>query len=234
MNEPLTAEQLNTITALDSCTVANAIERFDVRLRNEGFSDASIRCLFPELPPVVGYAVPIKIRTANPPAEGDGYPDRTDWWNYILSIPAPRLIVIQDINSRPGSGALIGEVHAHILRALHCGGVITNGAVRDVSALRRMPFQAFAACPVLSHAYAHITEIGTPVVVAGLKISPGDLLHGDQHGVQTVPLDIAARIPALAAEIVRRDRAVIELCQSPELSLEKLRAMVADPIPNPR
>ncbi len=48
---PLTSEQLQALRSLDACTLANAIETFHVRLRNEGFVDASVRCLFPELPP---------------------------------------------------------------------------------------------------------------------------------------------------------------------------------------
>jgi hypothetical protein len=53
------------------------------------------------------------------------------------------------------------------------------------------------------------------------------LLHGDLHGVQSVPLDIAARVPPVAAQITAREQALIALCRSPEFSLEKLRAAVA-------
>jgi 4-hydroxy-4-methyl-2-oxoglutarate aldolase len=53
------------------------------------------------------------------------------------------------------------------------------------------------------------------------------LLHGDQHGFQTVPLEIAAQIPAVAARIRKQEQAIISLCHSPEFSLETLRAAVA-------
>jgi hypothetical protein len=45
--------------------------------------------------------------------------------------------------------------------------------------------------------------------------------------VQSVPLDIAARVPPVAAQITAREQALIALCRSPEFSLEKLRAAVA-------
>src|SRR5882724_1479537 len=129
---PLPANSiLETLRRFDTCAVANAIETFDVRLRNEGFADASIRCLIPEIAPIVGYAVPVKIRCSAPPPNTHVYTERTDWWNYILKIPAPRVVVIEDVDVQPGTGALIGELHANILQALGSVGAITNGVVRD-------------------------------------------------------------------------------------------------------
>jgi hypothetical protein len=42
-------ELLKNLQQFDSCTISNAIERFDVRTRNEGFVNGSVRCVFPEL-----------------------------------------------------------------------------------------------------------------------------------------------------------------------------------------
>ena len=127
MHYPLSPEQLEALRRLDACTLANAIETFHERLRNEGFMDNSVRCLFPRLQPMIGYAATIKIRGSAPPTADGPYPDRTDWWDYILSLPAPRVVVVQDVATRPGLGSLVGAVHMNILRALHCVGVVTNG-----------------------------------------------------------------------------------------------------------
>lgn len=223
---PLTFEQLEALRRLDACTLANAIETFRERLRNEGFMGHAVRCLFPHLQPMIGYAATVKIRGSAPPTTGELYTDRTDWWDYILSLPAPRIIVVEDAAARPGLGSLIGAVHMNILRALHCTGVVTNGSVRDIPAAESAGFHYFSGSVSVSHAYVHIVEIGQPVEVDGLKIQSGDLLHGDLHGVQTIPLDIAPQIPAAAAKIAAREQALIALCRSPEFSLEKLRAAV--------
>lgn len=215
------------LRAIDTCTVANAIETFHQRLRNEGFADGSVRSLFPQMEPLVGYAATVKIRGSAPPTANGLYPDRTDLWDYILSLPSPRVVVVQDVATRIGLGSLIGAVHMNILRALGCIGAVTNGAVRDLPAAQEIGFQLFTSRIAVSHAYVHIVDYGTPVEIAGLKIKPGDLLHGDQHGFQTVPLDIAARIPAAAARIKEKEQAIISLCRSPEFSLEALRAAVA-------
>jgi regulator of RNase E activity RraA len=227
MNTPaLTPETIEAIRRLDACTVANAIESFNVRLRNEGFADNSVRCQFPRLAPMVGYAVTLRTRGANPPTGAATYIDRTDWWDYVLTIPEPRVLVIQDASSRPGLGALLGEVHAAILQALGCVGAVTNGSVRDLRAVEDRGFHFFASGPAVSHSYVHVVEAGGPVEVGGLPVRSGDLLHGDLHGVQAIPIEVAARLPAVAAAHLERDGALISLCRSPGFTLARLRAAI--------
>jgi regulator of RNase E activity RraA len=226
MKQPLKPEALEALRRLDACTLANAIETFRERLRNAGFMDSSVRCIFPRLPSMVGFAATIKILESALPTTGNIYADRTDWWDYINSLPTPRIVVVEDASSRPGLGSLVGAVHMNILRALHCVGVVTNGAVRDIPTAEIAGFHYFAGNVAVSHAYVHIVEFGQPVLVGGLKIESGDLLHGDLHGVQSIPLKIADEIPAVAGKIAAKDRAIISLCQSPDFSLEKLREAV--------
>lgn len=202
--------------------VSNAIERADVRLRNEGFVSGVVKCQFPNLAPMVGYAVTGRIRTASPPMTHRCYYDRMDWWNYVASVPEPRVMVLQDADPMPGLGAFIGEIHASIGLALKCVGCVTNGAVRDLPAVEEMGFQLFAGCVSVSHAYAHIIEFGEPVEIGGLKIAPGDLLHGDRHGLLTVPLPIAPEIPEVASRLLKEEQELIRFCRSRDFSLEEL------------
>ncbi len=227
MNPRLTPDQFEILRRLDGCTLANAIETFHERLRNEGFADRSLHCLFPHLPPMLGYVATVKVRGSTPPIAAGPYTDRTDWWNYILSLPSPRVVVVQDMSSKVGLGSLLGAVHVNILRALGCVGAVTNGSVRDLPAAEKLGFNLYAGGASVSHAYIHIVEFGTPVEVGGLRLESGDLLHGDLHGIQTIPSDVADKIPRAAAEIVARDRELIALCQSKDFSVEKLRAAVA-------
>jgi regulator of RNase E activity RraA len=222
--EPATLEKLRQ---LDSCAVANAIETFGVRLRNTGFADSTVRCMFGDFPPLVGYAATVRVRTADPPMEGDSYYYRLDWLEHVLSVPPPRILVVQDLDHDPGLGSFIGDVHANILRVLDCIGVVTNGAVRNIEAARELKFQMFARNLSVSHAFAHIFDFGGTVEVGQLQVRPGDLLHSDRHGVQTVPIEIAQKIPAVAQRMNGEEREIIELCQSEAFTMEKLRLDVA-------
>ena len=177
---------------------------------------------------MVGYAATVKIRGSAPPTADGPFPDRTDWWDYVNSLPAPRVAVVQDVSTRVGLGSLLGAVHVNILRALKCVGAVTTGSARDLPAARELRFPLFTGGVAVSHAYVHIVEFGTPVEIGGLRINSGDLVHGDLHGIQNIPLDIAARIPETAARIRETEAALIALCQSPDFSLEKLRAAVAN------
>jgi regulator of RNase E activity RraA len=222
----LNAALVNAYRALDTCRVANAIEALECRLRNEGFADATVRALFDDLPPVVGYAVTARIRSSTPPPVGHSYHDRTDWWNYIVSLPPPRIVVVEDVDDRPGTGAFIGGVHSNILKALGCVAYVTNGAVRDLPSVRRIGFQLFAHIVSVSHAFVHIVDFGQPVTIGGLEIRPGDVLHGDRHGLLNVPFQGIDELPAIAARMIAEEQQVIELCQSKDFSLERLRTAV--------
>jgi regulator of RNase E activity RraA len=131
------------------------------------------------------------------------------------------------MDPQPGMGAFVGEVHAAILQALGCVGVATNGAVRDLPGVRKLGFALFACGVSVSHAYAHILNFNEPVRICGLEVRPGDLLYGDCHGLLSIPIEIAAEIPAAAARQARKEREVIDLCRSSEFSISRLRAEVS-------
>ena len=223
----LTAEQLTALGRLDTPAVADAIEMFQVRLRNVGFADGTLRCWFEDLPPVVGYAATARIRTAIPPMVGSQYGDRLDWWTSVRASLAPQIVVLEDADSQPGVGALVGEVHGSILRALGVVALVTNGAVRNLPALHGLGLQCFAHRVVPSHAYAHVFEFNVPVRVGGLEISPGDLIHGDRNGLVKVPHELGPRIPAAAARLREHNDMILTICQSPDFALERVRDALA-------
>jgi 4-hydroxy-4-methyl-2-oxoglutarate aldolase len=228
---PLKPAQLEQFRRLSTCLVASAIETFRVRLPNTGFANSSIKCIFKDQPAMAGYAATARMRSSSPRMEASksyDYYDRTDWWNNILTIPAPRVVVIEDVDTPPGLGAFVGEVHANILLALGCIGIVTNGAVRDLADIQPTEFQIFAGNVSVSHAYSHIFDFGGAVQVGGLTVRPGDLIHGDCHGVQTIPQEIADKIPAAAREIRQRRQDLVGLRRSAGFTLDRLRQAIRD------
>src|ERR1017187_9856426 len=177
--EPLQHTILEAIRQFDTCTIANAIEHFRVRLRNEGFTRPGLQCVTGDLPRLLGYAATCRVRAADPPMSGNAYVDRTDWWETIVRFPVPRIAVIQDLDAATSGVSTIRQVHAAILKALHCEGVVTDGAVRDVPGVSRMQFPMFASAVSVSHSYMHIVDFGAPVEIFGLQVRSGDLLYAD-------------------------------------------------------
>jgi regulator of RNase E activity RraA len=215
---------IDALRKISSPSVANAIETFNVRPRSQGFMSSEIKTLFPELGPMVGYAVTAVIRAEPPPLQGHRA-STFEWWDFVQTIPAPRIIVVHDLDEPRGQGAQWGEVQANIHKALGCVGTITDGSVRDLDEVRALGFQFAAAHVSVSHAYIHMVDFGLPVKVGGLWVKPGDLLHADHHGVVSIPADVAARVPEAVAKVEADERQIIGLCQAKDFSAERLKAL---------
>ena len=221
MPELLSPERLAELRRYTTPTIANAIETFELRPRTAGFMSSQIRCVFPDLGAMVGYAYTATCRASSAPP-GTAAALRLESWRALEAVPAPRIMVVQDLDDPAGVGAYWGDVQSNIHRALGCVGAVTNGSVRDLDEVRALGFHFFAGSVSVSHAYVHLVEIGIPVAVGGLTVRPGDLLHGDQHGVIAVPLEAAGRIAEGVEKVDRVERQVISYCQSPGFSRQGL------------
>ncbi len=216
-------EVLAALRGLSTPTVSNAIELFNVRPRNQGYMAPEVRCLFPDLGVMVGHAVTLRFAAEQPATRPAS---RYESWKYILETPAPRVLVVQDLDQPPGAGAYVGEVMATLHQRLGCVGAVTNGHFRDLDEVHALGFHFFAAGVCVSHAYVHLVDFGGPVKVGGLVVRTGDLIHADKHGVLTVPKEITSEIPAAAAKVTEREQRLIAHCKSPDLSLEELRRLL--------
>jgi regulator of RNase E activity RraA len=215
-------EVLEALRRYDTPTLANAIETFDVRPRDEGFASTDVKCMFPDLGVMVGYAATATIR-ARGHAQGDS--DHSPLWSLVRSLPAPRVVVVQDLDDPPAHGALWGEVQSSVYRALGCVGAVTDGCVRDLVEVRDLGFHFFARGPGVSHAYVRLESVGSLVRVGGLDVRRGDLVHADRHGVLLVPTEIAAELPAAADRVIEREQEFLRWVRSPGFDPDRLAEM---------
>lgn len=221
----LTPELLETLRNISTCSISNAIETFNIRPRNQGFTSPRIRCMFPQLGGMIGYAVTAVIAANIPPSPRMNV-SRVDWVDEILKVPAPRVLVMKDLDYPNVIGSFWGEVQSSIHKALGCVGTVTDGGVRDLDEMQALGFHAFATEVLVSRAYVHLVDIGVPVTVGGLTVKPGDIILGDKHGVINVPKEIAADLPAAVKKVEEREREMIDLCHSPDFTPEKLKALL--------
>ena len=209
----LTEKQLSILQQVDSPTIANVIELFDVRSRIAGYANQTIKAVYPELPPAVGYAVTATFRAAYPAEEGDSYGGLPQLIEDSLQIPEPRIIVFQDLDDPP-QAATYGEVMATTFQSFGFSGLITSGAARDIEQVRRMRFPCWASSVNVSHGYCHFLASNMPVVVGGLQIKPGDLLHADANGIVSIPHSLAAGVAELCLPFIEAEQVVIDHLRS--------------------
>ncbi len=215
----LSSEQLAALRALDTPTVCNAIESFKVRGRVEGFCGMDVRCLSPELGVMVGYAVTLTVDSTTPDAPQDSRVWR-DWMQAMAVSPQPVVLALQDVGPQPRKSAHFGEVMGTLARRLGAIGVVTNGGLRDIEEVRRLGLHYFGPGVVPAHGQPRLLAVNVPVVIDGVAIQPGDLLHGDVNGVTLVPLAIAGQVADAAQEVRRAEAELMGYINGPDFSID--------------
>jgi regulator of RNase E activity RraA len=204
----------------DTPALSNALRRTEAGADGQAYTDGSLRRITGGR--FVGTAVTATMRAAAP---GEESVPVSELHRAVLATEGPTVVVVQDLDEVPGAGAFLGEVNGTLLDVLGIAGFVTNGRVRDEPDLRGMGFAVHAAGLCVARAHMRLTAIGVPVRVGGLDVTPGDLLHGDQHGVLRIPHDVAGRLPALAEEVRAEEQSVVTWARSPEFTPEGLLAL---------
>ncbi|MCA9055566.1 MAG: RraA family protein, partial [Planctomycetaceae bacterium] len=176
--------------------------------------NGSIKACFPEMPPMVGFALTSTFRSMHSPPQGDVYGSLTQQVEAFEQLPGPAVVVFQDLDE-PVIAATFGEVMCSTYKGFGARGIITSGAGRDLDQVRAIGFPAFTSGTICSHAYCHILQVGVPVSVGGIWVETGALLHGDCNGVTTIPIEIASEIPDACVELARAEQVVLDYVRGP-------------------
>jgi 4-hydroxy-4-methyl-2-oxoglutarate aldolase len=216
---------IEALAAWDTPALSNALDALRLRPFDTGHTDGSIHRITgggAAGGAMVGRAVTARM-VAREDGE-DGIPVAR-LHRAISETDGPVVVVIEDLDEPPGAGAFLGEVNGSLLAALGIAGLITNGRVRDAADLRRLPYPVHAAGLCVARSYMRLTEVGVPVTVAGLPVRPGDILHGDEHGVLAVPPEA---LPGILdkAELIREDeKKIVAWSRSDDFSVPGLLAL---------
>jgi 4-hydroxy-4-methyl-2-oxoglutarate aldolase len=209
------------LRSVDSPTISNAIEPFKVRDRTEGFIGGEVRSLFPEMPPMVGTALTVTMTNAP-----GAVTERENYWRMyeaLSQMPAPSVLVVQDVSGAPSRCALAGEVMTTMAMRLGAVGMVTDGGLRDVHEVRQLGFAYFARYVVVSHGNFGVVDVGEPVTLDGQEVKTGDILHGDANGIVIVPRQVLDGLPEAVQEVRTRERATMDFVNSPEYTVAAAR-----------
>jgi 4-hydroxy-4-methyl-2-oxoglutarate aldolase len=158
------------------------------------YSDSTIRCLYPEMGPIVGYAVTCVYGLPDPNFAG-----RLSFMDVVDALDAmkkPTILVIQqkwppELHNKAG---LAGEMMVSSMMAVGCIGMISNGPSRDIDAIRKLRFQLLLGGVTAGHGEMAVQSVNVPVSVGGMDVAPGDLIHMDENGAVKFPADKAEQV----------------------------------------
>ena len=212
---------LDYLQRVDSPTIANAIEPFDVRDRTEGFIGGRVQCQFPDLGVMVGRALTVTMSNApGVTASRDGY---WQMWDALAAMEGPVVIAIADASGEPHRVAYAGEVMTTIAMRLGAVGMVTDGALRDVDEVHDLGFHYFMKYPVVSHANFEITSVGEPIELDGQVVMTGDILHGDRNGIVVVPDEVLEGLPAAVDSVREKEAATMAYVRGDDFDYADLK-----------
>ena len=217
---PFTRADLDLLRSWDVPTICNALELVMPERRAIGFTVEPMVAVDASLPPVVGLARTGTIRAKEPPR--GPVANRLDWYDYVANADLPTMVVLQDIDDRPGFGAFWGEVQSTVHKALGARGCVTNGSFRDLTAWAK-DFQMIGGRVGPSHAHVHLVDFAKPVNVFGMQVAHDDVVHADYHGAVVIPAEAVKKLPAAIDVVARREKVILDICKSPDFSPAKLR-----------
>lgn len=220
---PFTQADLEKLRQWDTPTICNGLELIVPERRAIGFTVEPMAVLHPDAAPIVGLARTGTVRAKEPPR--GAVANRLDWYDYVAKASLPTIVVLQDLDDRPGYGAFWGEVNTTVHMKLGAKGCVTNGSFRDLSASAK-GFQILGGRVGPSHAHIHVVDFGGPVNIFGMQAAHDDVIHADCHGAVVVPAECVTKLPAAIDLVTRREKVILDLCASSDFTPAKLREAV--------
>jgi 4-hydroxy-4-methyl-2-oxoglutarate aldolase len=217
------AEACAKLAAFDSATISNAVELLEVRPRTSGYASMDIQCRFPDLPPMVGYAVTCTHQSAS--ESGRRTTEIDDLLDVLEAAPKPAVVVFQFVGADPGRNNAVGDIVSTAVQGLGAVGLVTDSGCRDLAGIRRRApgFQVFARGPVVSHGDGILCDVGAEISVGGLTVKPGSLLHGDVNGLVSIPDGLEAEVAEAAAGVAADEGSLFELLERQPFDLQAVK-----------
>ena len=229
------AEILEELRKIDTPTISNVVATYPksedcLKLYDAWYggwyTDTSIRCVYPEMGPVVGHVATVVFCE-----ESEGYTGVGRWAlpDHIDSTGKPVVLVAEqqfppELADRVG---LFGEMMTTQYRALGVTGVVTNGPMRDIDAIKPLGVQYFCTGTTPAHGDMMVKAVGVPVTVGGMTVTPGDIMvHMDMHGTVKFPARYMGEILDRAKKLLEDEAGRAAFFNDPEFTLRKWKERV--------
>lgn len=227
-------QMIQELRKFDTATICNVIATYpesDICLnlydawRGEYYTDISIHCMYPEYGPICGYAA-----TAWYSDERAEHTKMDPWllFDHLDQSRKPIILVAKQTYS-PGlenRSGLFGLIMSTEMKAFGVGGVLTDGPMRDYVDVKQTKLQYLATGLTSGHGPLQLRGAGMPVMVAGMSVAPGDIIHMDQCGACKFPADKLPTVLEFATELVKRETKERQKFTDPNFNYAKWKAEV--------
>ena len=212
ITEMSNVEIMQELRKFDTATICNVVATYpesDICLKlydawyGEYYTNQSLRCIYPELGPLCGYAA-----TAWYSEWSENYTKFDDWvlYDHVNLTKKPAILVTkQTYPSGLVGGGLFGGNFTTQLKFLGVVGVLTDGPMRDYEEIKPMKFQYLASGLTSGHGPWSLRGVNIPVTVAGMFVRPGDIIHVDVCGAAKFPEKYLPKVLEYANELRKRE-----------------------------
>lgn len=173
---------------------------------------------------IVGPAVTIRyIREQHTPDYGYQHKERAKLADRDLyAIAEPGDVPVFDAAGL-GDISVMGDLSTMMAKHWGMAGNIVDGGIRDVDVIRKLNYPVWSRgqTPKTGKYRLEAIEINGPVVIAGVRVNPGDLIIADDSGIVVVPYDKCAEVLRLAVEATKKEDEIVRLL-SEGASVEEL------------
>jgi 4-hydroxy-4-methyl-2-oxoglutarate aldolase len=115
---------------------------------------------------------------------------------YALDMLQPGDVLIVDLFGKKEGGTIVGDnLFYYVMKATKGGGMIVDGAIRDLEGISEMDMPAyFRSAHPSAIANVMLTGINVPVRIGNVTVMPGDLVVGDREGIYFIPPQFAQEV----------------------------------------
>jgi 4-hydroxy-4-methyl-2-oxoglutarate aldolase len=234
MSSQSTAELLEELKNFDTPSVTNVVATYpDSKLclglynpwTENWYTDQTIRCMYPELGRLVGYAVTCVYGLPDPNFNRLSFIDVVE---ALEASPKPTVLVLQQKfpPEIAGKVGLAGGNMVSAMKAVGCVGLISNGPSRDLDEVRPMKFQYMLTGVTAGHGAMAVHAVNVPVSVGGMDVTPGEIIHMDENGAVKFPANKLEEVVKLCRELQKEEIARQSALQKARTAAE-IRAILS-------
>ena len=228
MTELSELEIIRELEKIDTPTITNVVASYPksdncMKLYDawygKWYTDTTIKCIYPDMGPKVGYVATVVFCEDSKKYTGV---DRWALPDHFDDTKKPVVLVAEqqfppELANRVG---LFGEMMTTQYKALGVVGVVTNGPMRDIDAIKPLGVQYYCTGVTPAHGDMMIKSVGQPVSVGGMVVMPGEMVHMDLHGVVKFPADQMGEILKRAKKLLEMEAGRADFFNDPSFSLQ--------------